>query len=121
MHYAVPRMVHAAGRLKHLNTDICVTCGTRNSLNRIPQQLLPSGLKRLMGRVPEGIPTARIRTSPRLGWEYAVRLAMARSLSDHSRTWLWAAREFSRFAIQQGFAGASGIYGISSECLEQLE
>lgn len=121
MHYAVPRMLQAAGRLEHLNTDICGTSGVPTFLNRIPKQFQPSALRRLIGRVPEGIPAAQIRTCPRLGWEYAVKRATARTPSDHSGVALWAARKFSQFAIQQGFAGASGIYGISGECLEQLE
>lgn len=120
MHYAVPRILHAAGRLEHLNTDICGTAGAARLFDFIPRRLWPTALHRLMGRVPEGIPVERIRTCPWLGFTYAAFRGMARSPSDHTRAALWTARQFSSFAIKQGFAGASGLYGISGECLEQL-
>ena len=78
MHYAVPRMLHAAGRLAHFYTDICAVRGWPAVLAAIPPVLRPPRLKRLLGRVPRGVPREKVTAFTAFGWEYARRRARAR-------------------------------------------
>lgn len=121
MHYAVPRILYQAGLLKHLYTDICAVKGWPKLLQTIPQPLQPSSLKRLLGRVPEGIPTEKISAFNSFGFEYAQKLRQARSPAETSSTFLWAGEAFCHLILRQGLDNASGIYTFNSAGLELLQ
>ncbi|MEA5516915.1 glycosyltransferase family 4 protein [Nodularia sp. UHCC 0506] len=121
MHYAVPRILHQASLLQHLYTDICAVKGWTKLIHAIPQSLQPSSLKRLLGRVPEGIPTDSITAFNSFGLEYARKLRQARSPSETTQAFLWAGQTFCQLILKQGFCRASGIYTFNTAGLEVLQ
>ncbi|WP_414530444.1 glycosyltransferase family 4 protein [Nodularia chucula] len=121
MHYAVPRILHQSNLLKHLYTDICAVKGCPKLLHTIPKSLQPSNLKRLLGRVPEGIPTENITAFNSFGFKYAQKLRQARSPSEATQVFLWAGKTFCQLILEEGFGEASGIYTFNTAGLEVLQ
>jgi len=121
MHYAIPRILHQAGLLQYLYTDICTTKGWTKLLHNIPASFQPSDLKRFLGRVPEGIPTENIVAFNRFGFEYARKLRQARSPSEKTATFLWAGKTFCQLILTQGLGDAFGIYTFNTAGLEVLQ
>ncbi|WP_353476562.1 glycosyltransferase family 4 protein (plasmid) [Salipiger sp. H15] len=120
-HYAEARMLAAHQRLSRFCTDICATTGWTSPLARLPGRLAPAALRRLAGRVPQGVPPGRIVTFPLFGLHSAfVRLA-GRDGTDVTRHAIWAGQRFSRLVAGRGFEGARGLYTISGEGLEMIE
>lgn len=120
MHYAVPRILHSTGELHRLYTDICATQGWPRGIKYLPARMLPSAVRRLRGRVPEGIPGERITTFPAFGLELAVRRMKARTPSQHTETAIWGASRFGSLVNRAGFRDATGFYGFSGDSLEQV-
>jgi glycosyltransferase involved in cell wall biosynthesis len=121
MHYAVPRILHEAGRLERLHTDICATKGWPRGLQHLPQAMLPAPLRRLRGRVPYGIPSDRISSVAWIGLASVTAQMINTGRAAETRAALKAAARFSRAVVRNGFGAAEGFYGISGECLEQLQ
>lgn len=121
MHYAVPRILFRAGRLERLYTDISAVRGWPRVLAALPANLMPPALRRLRGRVPHEIPRAMIRSFDVIGMASAAARMLDPSPTADTRTALRAGRSFSRAVVRSGFGGARGFYGISGECLEQLQ
>lgn len=119
MHYAVPRLLHSAGMLEKLSTDICAGRWAE-SLGRIPLGLLPGPLERLAGRVPHGVPRSRIRSFPLFGLEYAARRAAARTPSALTGVHLWAGSAFCDAILRAGFGKAGAVYTFNSAGLRLL-
>jgi glycosyltransferase involved in cell wall biosynthesis len=120
MHYAVPRILDAAGELEQFYTDICADQGWPSWLRCLPASSLPAAVRRLSDRVIEGVAPPRVTSFPLFGLRLAKRRLAARTLSEQIATALWAAPRFSRLVIRHGFGGAAGFYGFSGESLEQL-
>lgn len=121
MHYAVPRILHNAGILEHLFTDICAVKGWPRLLNFIPRKLQPDGVKRLLGRVPDGIPPQRITAFNQLGWSYTQRLRQASNRAEITAAFLWAGKKFCDLVLKTGLGSATGIYTFNSAGLEILQ
>jgi glycosyltransferase involved in cell wall biosynthesis len=121
MHYAVPRILQQNGALERLYTDICAVRSWPRLVGLLPTRLRPAGLRRLSGRVPAGVPRNKIRSFPMMGAFYVAGRLRATSETDETRLALAEAREFSKRVVRRGFGSASGFYGISGECLEQIE
>lgn len=121
MHYAVPRILHDAGILEHLFTDICAVKGWPRLLNFIPRKLQPDGVKRLLGRVPDGIPPERITAFNQLGWSYAQRLRQASNRAEITAAFLWAGKKFCDLVLKTGLGSTTGIYTFNSAGLEILQ
>ena len=119
-HYAIPRMLHAAGILAHFFTDICAAKGWPSLLHRLPKALLPNALLRLLGRMPAEVPVDRITAFTAFGWEYARRRRMASSQSESVATHLWAGEEFCRRVVERGLGNSDGVYTFNSAGLELL-
>ncbi len=120
MHYAVPRILHAAGMLAGLYTDICATKGWPRLLAAVPSRFCPAGVRRLRGRVPEGIPARKIRAFSGFGWQYARRRSAARTAEEQTAVYLWAGRRFGELIVRQGLGDAGGVYTFNSAGLEVL-
>ena len=120
MHYAIPRMLHEAGMLAHFYTDICAVKGWPRVLGGLPDALQPEGLKRLLGRVPEGVPRKDITAFTDFGFEYQRRRAAAKSPSEMTNTHLWAGKRFCEMVLANGLGGAKGVYTFNSAGLELL-
>lgn len=121
MHYAVPRMLHEAGRLEWLYTDICAVKGWPRAVAAVPDRLLPSSLRRLTGRIPNGVPREKIMCFSAVGLSANLRRTIKPTPAQDTKVALAAGRTFSRYVVQRGFGSAGGFYGISGECLEQLQ
>jgi hypothetical protein len=120
MHYAVPRILDSAGELERFYTDIHAGKGWPRSLCTFPLPFRPAALRRLCGRVIEGVAPQRVTSFPMFGLRLAWRRMTARTTSEQTATTLWAARQFARLCIGRGFGEATGFYGFSGDSLEQL-
>jgi glycosyltransferase involved in cell wall biosynthesis len=118
MHYAVPRILHSAGMLEMLATDICAGRWAE-PLCRLPIGL-PGPLARLAGRIPRGVPRSRIRTFPFFGLEYAARCAVARTPAALTAVHLWAGTAFCDAILRAGLGNAGAVYTFNSAGLGLL-
>jgi glycosyltransferase involved in cell wall biosynthesis len=119
MHYAVPRILHSAGMLEALCTDVCAGRWAE-PLCRLPAGLLPAGIERLAGRVPSGLPRRRIRTFPLFGLGYAARRAAARTPAAMTAVHLWAGSAFCDAIVREGLGKAGAVYTFNSAGLGLL-
>lgn len=120
MHYAVPRILWDAKRLSRLYTDICAVRGWPRMARLIPSSLQPVGLRRLLGRVPKGIPPKRVAAFTCFGWDYARRRGSARSAAQLTAVHLWAGQRFCELILEAGPEAGAAVYGLNSACLELL-
>lgn len=122
MHYAVPRILHGKGLLDTLHTDICAVKGWPAVLRQmVPSCLQPMALQRLLGRVPEGVPPAKIRAYTSFGWEYAKRRKAARGFAEMTVVHLWAGEAFNRLIIRHGLGDAAAVYALNSAGLVLMQ
>lgn len=94
MHYAVPRILHRAGRLERFYTDVYAAGIARKVLSLIPEGRHSPALNRALGRVASDEPQNLIRSYPFLGLEYFVRQAVAKNIEARDKVFLWAGRKF---------------------------
>jgi glycosyltransferase involved in cell wall biosynthesis len=119
-HYAIPRILSAAGLLEHLYTDVCATKGWPRILNIIPKGVQPAALRRLTGRLPWSVPPERLTSFSAFGLHYALRRYVARTPTEQTATDLWAGRHFSELVVRYGFGNARGLIAFNGAGLEQL-
>jgi len=110
MHYAVPRILADGGALSHFYTDICAIQGWPRGLRLLPAKVLSSGLRRLAGRVPVGVPSEKLSTFTSFGWEYARRRRRARTAEETTQAHLWAGAQFNELILRRGLGDAEGVY-----------
>jgi glycosyltransferase involved in cell wall biosynthesis len=121
MHYAIPRILYRVGMLARFYTDICAAKGWPRLLSAVPPALRPPSLRRVLGRVPGGLPRDRITAFSSFGLEYVRRLVAAVTPAEATATHLWAGRTFCELILSTGLDGASGVYTFNSAGLELLE
>jgi glycosyltransferase involved in cell wall biosynthesis len=119
MHYAVPRILAEAHMLEHFYTDICAVQGWPRWLRLVPDPVRPAAVRRLLSRVPHGVPPELITAFNDFGREYARRrnTATAERFAVH----LWAGTEFCRRILKKGFGGAGAVFTFNSAGLEILQ
>jgi glycosyltransferase involved in cell wall biosynthesis len=120
-HYAVPRILYSAGLLEHFFTDISVIKGWPRLAGFIPRRLQSDGLRRLMGRLPQGVPADRVTAFNLLGLRYAHRLRRGRSEAEQLAINMWAGKTLCKLVSRHGFGVAKGIHVFSSAGLELLQ
>jgi glycosyltransferase involved in cell wall biosynthesis len=120
MHYAVPRILHGAGYLSHLFTDICSSKGWTRMVSVLPPRILPGTVRRLRDRDPRGVPAGIITAFEGLGWQYARRRARARTVAERAGIHVWAGEEFGRRVCGERWPAAQGVYVFNSAALEIL-
>jgi len=123
MHYAVPRILHAAGRLEHFYTDICAAQGWPRALRSLPPRFLPRAARRLTGRLPADLPPGRITSFDGVGMRFALQRALASDPTAATRAHIWAGQTLSRQVLRRldrHQSSGAAIYGFSGECLELL-
>ena len=120
MHYAVPRILHEAGRLERLFTDSCAVKGLSRCLAAIPRGLRPHGIRRLLARVPTGIPANRITCFERLGWQYAWKRARAAHGPQLASVFLWANRRFGELVCRSDWGRVGAVFTFNTAGLEVL-
>jgi glycosyltransferase involved in cell wall biosynthesis len=121
-HYAIPRIFHQAGILGALHTDICAVRGWPWLLDRlIPHRLRTTGMRRLFGRVPTGIPTSLIRTESAIGWNYAMDRRRCRSRTEVTACHLSAVQAWGKRIVQRGMKSFTSVYAFNTDGKEVLE
>lgn len=121
MHYAVPRIFHRAGILERVYTDICGVKGWPRLLRAVPDALRTPAVRRLVGRVPQGIPEEKVTAFTRFGLAYARRRGRVASPESATATYLWAGETFCRLVLRHAsFKGVDGVYAFNGAGLELL-
>lgn len=120
MHYAVPRIISRAGLLEHFYTDICAVKGWPRHLSQLPGGFCTRAVRRLLGRIPDGLPVQQITSFNAFGCRYAWRQGTSRSLSSTTRTHLWAARNFCERVSRRDWGSTTGVYTFNGAGLELL-
>ncbi len=120
-HYAVPRILHAAGRLQRFYTDITAVQGVPRLLSGIPTPWLPKPLRRLKGRIPHDIPRELITSFPALGLHLQWRLARCRTAEEFWRQNERTAADLARRLSARNDLNADVLYAFSTEGLEVME
>ncbi len=121
MHYAVPRILAEHGLLARFYTDICATDGWPRLVNLAPTRLLPAAVRRLVGRVPRGVPQELTTTFPAFGARSAAWRMTIRDVRQETAHAIWAGSRFSRIVARQEFRDAAGVYGFSGDALELMQ
>lgn len=120
MHYAVPRILAETDMLDHFYTDICAVQGWPRWLRLVPDRVQPAAIKRILARVPAGVPVARITAFNTFGFQYARRRQAARNASDTTRIFLWANRRFGELVSASDWGRADSVFTFNGAGLEIL-
>src|ERR1043166_6837152 len=120
MHYAVPRLFHEHRVLARFYADICATQGWPRLLGCLPVGWLPSGLRRLVARVPTGIPSPLVTAFTSFGLEYQRRRSHVRSPGEMTAVHLWAGETFCRLILEARPPEHTALYCFNSAGLELL-
>jgi hypothetical protein len=121
MHYAVPRILHREGLLEYFFTDVCATKGWPRLMGVLPPRLQPARVRRLMNRIPVGVPAKLTTAFTGFGVDYARRIVRARNTDERNAAFLWSGKEFGRRVIGKGFGAAKAVYVFNSAGLEILQ
>ncbi len=112
-HYAVPVLLHRAGLLDRMYTDLYAGKGLLGHLRRVwPRALQGAGIRRAFGRIAS-LPAGKVTAFTRLGVEYARRLRAARTTRDQTQSYLWIGRAFNRAVLAHGLGDADAVYGFN--------
>lgn len=106
--------------LDRLVTDICAVKGLPSILRMVPNSFRSAGLKRLLGRVPHGVPAQKIRAFTGFGWAYRKRLEAARTPTEITAACLWGSRRFCELILGDSLGDADAVYTFNSAGLELL-
>lgn len=120
MHYAVPRVLHEAGCLERLYTDIYADNALLRPLHRLPGYSLPPSMRRLLGRVDARIPRERVVSYPLFGLMYYARRVLAADSETMGTVHLSAGATFGKRVVRDGFGGARAVYTFNTAALEIL-
>ena len=120
MHYAVPRMLHSAGRLARLYTDFYAGPVTNRLLSLIPASWRISLIARALGRYSPELPTELVRSYPLLGLEYAIAQRRLLGPEAQDEMFLRMGERFGNAVVRDGFAGADGVYCYNTAALQIL-
>jgi Glycosyl transferases group 1 len=120
MHYAVPRILHRAGRLNRLFTDIAANRGLLRCLRLWPRAAQPAAVTRLLNRTPKDIPPELVRACTGLGISYARQFAKTRSERERVELFLRVGTQFGQWVVQQDWTGAAGVFVYNTAGLEVL-
>jgi glycosyltransferase involved in cell wall biosynthesis len=120
-HYAVPAILQSAGLLEHFFTDISAIKGWPRLATLMPPKLRPQGLRRLIGRIPQGVPAERVTAFNLVGLRYARLLRRHLSEGEQAAINIWAGTTFCNLVRDRGLGSASGVYVFSSAGLELLK
>ena len=122
-HYAAPRILHEAGILYELHTDLCASKGWLRLADWLtPECMRPDALRRALGRKPEGIPPGLIRTHDAFGVGYGWIRRRVGSRSERTAAYLWAGRSFCKAVFgNTDLSRCEAVYAFSSAALELLK
>jgi len=121
MHYAVPGILARAGWLERFFTDLSAASGWPGWLRAVPPVLRPTAIKRILARVPAGVPAGRITAFNTFGFQYARRCRAARNASEMTGTFLWANRHFGELVCASDWGRADSVFTFNGAGLEILQ
>lgn len=113
MGYAVPVMLHSAGRLKLFYSDYFSSRGVGRLLRLVPKPMRAGGVERLLCRDAGGLPPEKVVSFNRFGLEYVRRIRKA-SGGDLRGAYLWGGTEFNRLVIRNMDWDAGGVYAFNT-------
>jgi len=122
-HYALPALLHRAGMLGALYTDLYAgnKPGLARTLERLPRGLRPVALERFLGRTTGALPVGSVVSFDSFGLWYAWRSRRMRDAATLNRLYAEAAQRFARRVIGNGVAGATAVYGYNGAARELFE
>jgi glycosyltransferase involved in cell wall biosynthesis len=120
MHYAIPRMLHEIGMLDRFYTDICAVKGWPRFLAMIPYAIQPRGLRRLLGRIPHGVPRKKISALTSLGWAYSQARTGHNEADRAAAIDLAFGQKFCKAILDNGLGQATATYTFNSAGLELM-
>lgn len=120
MHYAVPQILHEAGSLERLFTDVYLSSTCARLLLNLSQRLPLPALRRLSGRTSQAVPWRLVTSFPQFGLAYHTRCGRAIDHDELTDVFLWAGRQFGRQVVRRGFGAASAVYTFNTAALEIL-
>jgi len=117
MHYAVPAILQRAGMLSHFFTDFYVGQGSTIAplaicADLFPSNLLPTGLKSLLGRREESLRGNKVTAFNTLGFRYSRELHKARNEAERVRVYLKFESLFCDSILRHGLPEADAIYAF---------
>ena len=121
-HYAVPVLLHRAGLLECLYTDLCSSARPVRWLEAlVPTVFRPRRLKQVLGRRVEGIPAEKIHCFACFTLKWFLKQRGLRTPSQNLVRWREANAEFGRLVVRHGLGEANGVYVFNAAGLEILE
>lgn len=119
-HYAVPRALHAHGRLATFCTDMYLGAAGRAIATAAASATGHRALRRLAGRGAGALPAQKVRTFPSLALAYYFRSRTARTDAARTANWLWGGEQFCRRAIDHVDDHCKAVFAFSSAAKELL-
>jgi len=116
MGYAVPVLLHAAGRLKLFYSDYYSGRGPGRLLRSVPKFMRTGSMERLLCRDAGGIPQEKVVSFNRFGLDYVSRVRNA-SGGDLRGAYLWGGAEFNRLIIRNMDWDTGGVYAFNTAAL----
>jgi glycosyltransferase involved in cell wall biosynthesis len=113
-------MLHETGALELFCTDICAVKGWPRLLAGIPRALQPESLRRLLGRIPYGVPRSKVSAFTSTGWAYSKARREANNPSQSSATNILFGRKFCEAILHHGVGNATAVYTFNSAGLELM-
>ena len=121
MHYAVPCILHRAGTLARLFTDLDSRSASLRWLRLIPEGAMPPSLRRFLARDPGDVPREKTTAFNALGVRYAWQRASASSRSELTRIFLHTNRAFCLRVCRADWESAQAVYTCNAAGLEILQ
>jgi glycosyltransferase involved in cell wall biosynthesis len=120
-HYAVPRALHAHGRLATFCTDVFLASpGSRAIAGAAAGATGHHALRRLAGRSASELPAKKVKTFPSFALAYYLRSRAARNGTAQTANWLWGGEHFCRRAIGHLDDQCGAVFAFSSAAKELL-
>jgi glycosyltransferase involved in cell wall biosynthesis len=122
MHYAVPAILHRAGMLEGLYTDLCAEVGWVRAARRLlPNRLLPQSVQRLFARDVPDVPRNRITCFSAYGLARIFQRGRATTAAEMFRHLVEANSGFGRRVARCGLGDANVVYAFNGAALEILQ
>jgi glycosyltransferase involved in cell wall biosynthesis len=118
MHYAVPAILARFGMLEQLYTDLYAPTLPK-PIDELAARFGPASIRRWLGRIPSGVPSAKIVSFPALGFEYYRRQHSGIEGAITAAN-LWVGPQLCRRIIRRGLGDAKAVYTYKHDGLELL-
>ena len=121
-HYAIPSILHSAGWLDALYTDLCANLPALQLLKAVlPERIQPGRLKKLLARDVKGVPASKIHCFPGFALSRIVRRERAATTGELLGVHLRNNEEFGRRVAAYGLGTADTVYVFNGAGRELLE